>query len=352
MKVRVMMIMTIAAALTVSGAAFAQSGNRLVTSGITAYRSLEYDSAVVLFRRALAESRDDSGTRNARIEILAYLGASEQLRGQSDSAASAFVNAIALDPRYRIDELVFPPAVTGAFEEARLRTAYIDVSAPADTIIVAGSQAVPLHLFVSAPNEVTVTLVRQNGEVVRQIYSGAITDSLNLRWDGMDATGNDPIDGNMLLQVKGLRAVTHGGASSLSLSVMKFRVDTLMHPAQPRFAAAPPRRSQQAPAFRALAVGTIAGATAIFLPEIIGKDGSAMPERYVLGATLGAAGILGFLSAKQGARLEQQAAANAKRLDEWRRAVDSVRQENSRRLRSPRLRITSGSYDFRTGAGA
>ncbi len=350
MIARLAVLCFLAGALAFARPANAQPADRSVVLGITAYRALEYDSAAARFRQALGASGNDSLINNRRADVLTYLGAAELLRGDSAAAAAEFVRAIALDRRYRIDELVFPPAVTRAFEDARLTTAYFDVSAPEHTIIRVNSDSLPLQLFASAPGEITITLMRQNGQVVRQIYSGTIKDSLRVFWNGMDAAGNAATGGPIVLQVKSSRALANSGETTIPLSVEMLPVDTVRHPVEPTTAPRTVRGVHSGSSVRALVAGTLIGSAAIFLPEFIGENRNAMPERFVVGATLGAAGVLGFFSGRrQGEKALADSVAADKSRDIWQRAVESVKQENARRLRSPQLRIISGAQTIRTG---
>src|SRR5881296_2947860 len=100
----------------------AQTARDLVTQGVRAYRALEYDAAVALLRRSLAEGALGTLSTAERAQALTYLGATELFRGRRDSASLAFADVVLLDPRYRPDELIFPPQVTNLFQQVRQAT--------------------------------------------------------------------------------------------------------------------------------------------------------------------------------------------------------------------------------------
>ncbi len=328
----------------------AQSADRSVVLGIAAYRGLEYDSAVVHLRRALAARGRDSLVSNRRPDVLTYLGASELLRGNNTLATSAFVDAVAFDPRYRIDDLVFPPQITNAFEQARLSTAYFIVNAPTEQTLRVRTTTYPLHLWSSAPGQVTVSVLRPGGEVLREVYSGPIKDALDVSWDGLDATGKVPATGSFVLQVRASGVVTHTNETRVALRIDRLPVDTLPHPVQPATKQIATGTSHSSAALRSLLVGTLAGGTAIFLPTIVGSKDNAMSERFVVGGTLGAAGVIGFFSQRErGRRVRVDSVATTRALDLWRRDLDRVKQENARRLSTPQLRITTSPANTRAG---
>jgi hypothetical protein len=336
--------------ISITTTANAQSASALVSRGISAYRALEYDSAAVLLQRGLAATGSGAVTGPTRIEALTYLGAIEKWRGNASAAASAFVQTLAINPRYRIDELVFPPPITSAFNEARLTTAYTTIVAPNDVTITAGSQMVEFRLYSSAPHNVEVIVSGDRPATSQQIYSGMVSDSMTLRWNGLDTTRKVAMSGNLAVLVSP-RTGSVRGETRLPLVVQMLPVDTLKTPPRPAAPRAAGVSTSHDSPLRALALGTVAGATAIFLPDIIGDKSSAMPERFAVGGTLGVAGILGFLKGRQDIRSDAENANAARRYELWQRAADSVKIENEKRLATPRLHIIAGQQSMRSPGG-
>src|SRR2546429_299778 len=102
--------------------AAAQAGDSLIVTGMRAYKNLESDAATLLPRRGVVQLTAASAPVARGAKGLVYLGAAELFRGRRDSTVAVFRRLVVLDPRYRPDQLVFPPEVTSVFEAVRLRT--------------------------------------------------------------------------------------------------------------------------------------------------------------------------------------------------------------------------------------
>ncbi len=348
---RKIILCIVLASLIGNGDARAQSSSSVVALGIATYRAGEYESAASLFRRALAIAGSDAVSGMARADALSYLGATESFRGDTAAAARAFVQALAIDPRYRLDELVFPPGVTRVFNNARLTTAYTTVRAPSDTVIASGSRGIALQLFASAPHDVVVTIVPDRGGIVHRIYAGPIVDSLTVNWNGMDSTGGSPMDGANVLHVQS-RSASVSAVSTVPITVERLQVDTLVPPARPLEPRTQAARRRDLSPFQGLAIGVIAGATAILLPPLLTDAGSEVQERYFVGGVLGAAGVFVFFRGKHEIRLEAENATRTNALEAWQRAYNEVQNENERRKRVRQLRITTKPETIKPGDGS
>src|SRR5438132_10440136 len=97
-----------------------------------AYKNLEFDAATLLLRRGVVQLTAANAPVARRAKGLVYLGAAELFRGRRDSAVAVFRRLVVLDPRYRPDQLVFPPEVTNVFEAVRLRTKTVGTVGPRD----------------------------------------------------------------------------------------------------------------------------------------------------------------------------------------------------------------------------
>ncbi|NMB76585.1 MAG: PEGA domain-containing protein [Myxococcales bacterium] len=117
-----------------------------LAEGLTAYENLELDraerelfEAVRAFEAVPAELLEDA-SRDHR-KALAYLGAVWLLSGQGDKAQDAFRRLLVIDPEYRLDARIFPPAMLEAFahmvrEVEDAPRGAIDVSAQPDPALV------------------------------------------------------------------------------------------------------------------------------------------------------------------------------------------------------------------------
>jgi len=325
-----------------AGALPAQTGAELVTQGIAAYNALEYDAAAALLRRGLGLAGPDALPYDTRAPILVYLGATEIFRGQRDSAASAFRQALRTDPRHRPDPLVFPPAVANAFDAVRRTTAYVRVSVPPDTSIVLGSELYAARLDASALHNITVDLMRWDSVLVRRLYSGPIADSLTVRWEGLNEAGRAAFEGQLILQVASQNPAGSGRRIQIPLTTVSRPRDPLPLPPPPADSLFLREREPKGPALRALASGVITGLAAVILPTAITEDGGSASTRFLVAATATTAGILGYVANRPGRPIPDNILANQLIRDAWRREHDGVVAENERRRSESVLFISAG----------
>jgi hypothetical protein len=325
-----------------AGAAFspaaAQTGDDLLSRGIAAYRALEYDVAAALLRRALSATGRGTLSISARAETYAYLAATEFYRNRPDSAGTAFRRALAADPRYRPDRLVFPPEVTAVFDAERRNTLYVRVDAPADTTITPDAESYVLRLHASSPHEISVDLAFEDGRSARRLYSGPVRDSLEVGWEGLAAEGEDPLEGRLAVLVTS-RSGPSRRTVRLPLLVRVLREDTLDHPLPP-FDTLQLRRTSARRALGALGAGVLSGVTAVTLPTLVASDRRGTAGRYVVGGTLTLAGVIAFISRRPRASSPGQERHVAE-VEAWEREVAAVVAENERRRGSARVRVTS-----------
>lgn len=321
----------------------AQSAHDLVERGLTAYRALDYDQAAALLRRGLVATGRTALPDSARATTWVYFGATQLFRGRRDSANMSFRLALAADPRCRADTLIFPPEVTDAFGVARRGTAFVRIRVPADTTVAAGGEY-PLRLYASSPHEATVALIGADGRDSRRLYVGSLADSLDLRWDPRDAAGSSPSSGTLVLQVTSRPLVGPPQVTRLPLTVRAIAADTLVPPPPPTVKdPAPGAGRMSGRPINALAAGVLSGLAVVLLPKVVASDGDGGSARFVVGGTLGLAGVLGFAARRSPAT--PMAAANRAALAAWRRAADSVSAENARRRQGARLQVTAGAQD-------
>ena len=320
----------------------AQSARELLGQGVRAYQALEYDAAAALLEESLG--RDSSGLADSlRARALTYLGATELFRGQRDSAVATFRHLVLLNPRYRPDELIFPPQVTNLFQEVRRATRAIAVAVPPVTELRTRIERFTARVLTSSLADVTVTLAREDGTLMRQLYSGPVADSLLVSWDGLTAAGTAATDGRYLLQVTPRTPTADGPrARQVLLEVKQEPPDTLAWPPEPPFL---PERTSSGPAFRSLAAGLVTGAAAVALPSIMAQGKDATGARFAVGAAVGIAGFVGFFAHKP-RPLEANVRKNASQRDAWMRKLDGVKTENATRLRTMRLVVRAGPETF------
>jgi len=335
---RVAQVLALAGVLSGARAAHAQAARDLVAQGVRSYRALEYDAAAALLRRSLAP--DAAGTLSIpeRAQALSYLGATELFRNQRDSAVAAFRDIVLLDPRYRPDELIFPPQVTNLFQEVRRATKAVVVAVPPVTEMRARLDRFAARLFSSALAEVSVTLVREDGTPVRELYTGPVADSLLVTWDGLTAAGVPAEDGRYVLRVTPRAGdADEPRGRQVALEVAQLPPDTLLWPAPLTTPPLLPERTAGTPGVRPLAAGLLAAAAVVVLPSVVARDAHPTPARFAVGAALGVSGLVGFITHRRGSPLAANMRANAPQRDAWRRRLETVKTENVSRRATIRL---------------
>lgn len=332
------------ALFTASGAAPAQSSGDLFAQGLRAYRNLEFEVAAGLLRREAARLVATGAPATDRAKALVYLGAADLFRGRRDSAAAVFRRLIVLDPRYRPDQLVFPPDVTAVFENVRqaTKTVLLVPSSP-DTVITPGAGSWSAWLIASSFHTVEVTLRYEDGGPFRRLYDGPIGDSLNLRWDGLDPAGAPPAISRLLLRIAS-RSPT-GQVTSIvqvPLALRANRLDTLPWPAPPAESLFLPERATSRTAMRALAGGMLLSGAVVALPAVVGGRETSSGPRVAVAGTLGLAGLVGFIAHRPGRPLRANIHANQERRAPWQQRLAAVKAENVRRAGDISLAIRTG----------
>ena len=322
-------------ALAAPGAARAQSAAAVLAQGARAYEDLELDNAAGLLRRALAVQGADALAPADADRALMYLAATELLREHADSARAVARRLVLANPRFRPDELVFPPQVLTFYETTRRATPAVIGRAPADTAIRPGAEALAVRLYASTFHDVTATLGTEAGRVIRTLYAGPIGDSLDLHWNGLDSSGTaSPPNGRYAITVTSLdrqRRVVR--ILRLPLEVTQGRVDTLPHPAPPADSLLLPERQPMRPALRAFAPAALAGVAIAVLPSVVANGEDASAARFVVGGTVTVAGIVAFLSHHPGRSIPANVAHNRALRDAWRREDTEITRRNAERMR-------------------
>jgi tetratricopeptide (TPR) repeat protein len=320
----------------------AQTANDLLQQGVRAYQRLEYEAAVALLRESLVRREPAALADSQRARALSYLAATELFQQQRDSATAAFRTLVRLDPRYRPDELIFPPQVTNLYEEVRRSTKVLSVQVPPVTELHARLEWFTARLVTTSVQSVTATLARDDGTPVRTLYDGPVADSLSVKWDGLTAAGTLPEEGRYVLQVAPRPPLQDGPRPlQVALDITHVAPDTLAWPPPPATPALLPERTSATPALGSLAAGTFAGGAVVALPALFGRGGEATGARFAVAAAVSIAGLVGFF-AHQPRPIEANIKANAPARADWQRRLDQVKGENAKRRGSARLLIRAG----------
>jgi hypothetical protein len=306
-------------------------------------------------RRALAvEGSGALGTADVS-KALMYLTATEVARNQRDSALAAARRLIVLDGRYRPDQQTFPPEVIAVYQDARRAVPAVSIRASGDTAIRPGAEAFVVRLGATTSPEVTATITGSDGRVVRTLYTGAFRDSIDLRWNGLDAAGNAPPDGRYALVVTPTaREQRRGGGGAtwslrLPLELARPAVDTIPLPAAPPDSLLRPERGDMKGALRVLAPGIAAAAAIFVLPNVVASGDHASNARLIVGGSVAIAGVAAFLSRHPGQRLSGNTQYNRNLRDNWRRNSAEIARRNADRLRQAKMIIRPGAPSLVTG---
>jgi hypothetical protein len=334
---------------SLAGTARAQTPAEQLARGIRAYADLDYDSAAAILRVALALPGPPSLTDAERARGLVHLGATEFFRERRDSAGAAFQRLLLLDPRYRPDQLVFPPEVSSLFEEVRLRTRAVAVAVPHLTRIDAAGDRVVAWLYATSYHQIDVAVLRTNGVLVRSVYSGGAGDSLQLLWDGRTAAGAPVEVGSYQLRVDSRGSDARVVRSLVvPLDVERVRADTLPFPPSPD-ALLKPERSAGGTGVRALVTGLVGALTVVALPAVVTGGSGGMAERLAVAGAFGTAGLAAFQSQRRAQPIPENIAANQAVRLAWQRQADGVRAANAAKRQEVHLLVRAGVPQSGTG---
>jgi hypothetical protein len=335
--------MALVAALIALAPAAAQTPTALMDQAVQAYGDLSLDDAAWLLRRALSLGGSQGLADPERVRALMYLGATEVLRNNPDSAGAAFRTLIFLEPRYQPDQLIFPPDVTTVFETVRGQTKTVVLRVPRETDIRLGADRLSAWAYASSPHEISGEITYEDGRLARILYNGPVGDSLRLQWDGRDANGRPVGSGRFLLSVTSRDAAGQMiRLTRLPLDVDVRLRDTIPHPEPPADSLLLPETYTRRPSLEALIGGLAVGAAVMALPSAIAPEADVTGGRFAVAGAVTIAGIVGFVTRRPGEPIRANVAANDLLRQAWRDSVDVVARENANRRADVRLRIRAG----------
>jgi hypothetical protein len=316
--------------LFLSPIASAQSPSDLVVRAVEAYDDLDLATAAGLIRRALAVEGTDALATEERLRALSYLGAAEFYRGNQDSVLSAFQRIVILDPRFQIDDVVFPPDVTSLFALVRRDTKVVQVNAPRVGRLRAGTGQYAAQLYASSYHEILATVALADGRPVRVLYSGLIGDSLEIYWNGLDSARVPVGTGRYFLTVESTgREGTVVRQLRVPLDVSASSIDTLPLPARPADSLFLPEGTSGGPAIETLLGGVVGGIAVALLPSAIASDTDLSAGRLAVGGAMTIAGVVGFFKQRGGQPIPQNIAANEAVRQEWQLRRDDIARQNA-----------------------
>lgn len=311
----------------------AQTASTVLTQGVQAYDDLDFEQAAGFLRRALAVQGSDALTRDQASRALIYLTATELLRDRKDSARAIARRLVIQNPRFRPDELLFPPQLLLLYEVVRRATPAVTAAAPADTSIRPGSEIFTVMLYASGAHEITATLQTQDGRAFRTLYRGLIGDSLAVQWNGLDSTRNTAPSGLYALTVSSLDHAGHvARIMRMPLRVLPAPADTLAHPAPPADTVLLPERRPLGAALRVGAPGLLGALGVAVVPQLVARGESPSGTRFVIGGSLAIAGIAAFVTHHPGRAIPANVTHNDV-VRAWRAQVDEIARRNAERAK-------------------
>ena len=313
-----------------------------LSRAMTAYRGLEYDDAAARFREVL-NSTTITLTPAERSRARMFLGATEFFRGARDSSIAAFRDLLIADPRYRPDELVFPPEVSALFQETRLGVRAVAVAVPAATEVRGAADRLPIRLYAAALHEIRAQIVGPTGGVESILHVGSVGDSLEVLWNPRDALGRLRDPGRYLLRVasRGPDGRTEREVE-VPLDIERIQQDSLAHPEPLAPSALRPETVVRASGVRPLLTGLVTAAVIAVLPSIVGSEEPGMGVRVGVAGAVGVAGVVGLTRATTPRPLPENIDYNRRQREQWQREVDRVTAENASRRAAARLQIRAG----------
>jgi len=320
-----------------AGRAEGQQPMAYLDRGIGSYRALEYDSAAGWLRRALTPPLVEALPLPEQVRGLAYLGATEQFRGRSDSAVAAFRRMLRLDPASRPDPLIFPPEVTKMFDEVRVTYPILAISAPPEARIDRTHPSYPIQVRPSAPHNAVVLIERTDRRSADTIYVGMVADPQVVEWDGRDRRGAPVPSGRYWITATPVTDGSQGCRVRVPLGVTLTAIDTL--PAPPPFGPAQllPERADRRTGPTAFAGAVLLGAAAFALPAIT-PDADPTPS-YAVGGVLGVTGVVGLIRYRSGEAIPENIAANATARARWQQEAERIGAVNAERRKGARLEL-------------
>ena len=318
-------------------------GDELMARALTAYRNLEYDDAATRLRAALALTGNARLSDADRSRALMYLAATELFRSRRDAAIESIRTLLIADPRYRPDDLIFPPEVSALFQESRLGVRAVSVVVPAQAEIQATADRLPVRVYAATLHDIRAQITGAFGSPERTLHEGAVGDSLLLLWNGRDGIGRLREPGRYLLRVTSRGPTGRDEREvEIPLDIERIVLDTLPTPEPLSPSIFRPESEVRSRGLRPAVAGLLTAAAVVVLPSIIGGGQDGMSLRFGVAGALGVSAIIGLTTASRPRALRENIDWNRRQREEWESEILRVRTENDARRAATRIRITAG----------
>jgi hypothetical protein len=321
--------------------AAAQTPATLMNEGLAAYEDLEFALAARLLRRAVFPDAEPALSTAQMERALVYLGASEVLLGEQNQAAETFRGLVLANPRFRPNELVFPPRVTRVYGEVLQTTKAVDLEAPLRTLLVTRTERIGFQVFPTSEHRIRATIVSNEGATVRVLYDGVVEGPRTLAWDGLDGRGRPPASGNYRLEIESM--VTRGNTLRsvwMPITLEERPIATVATPTPPPDSLLKNEKRSAVPGLSILIPSAVVSA-ALVIPAL-GGDAENSGARITVGAAVGLGGLIGFVLMKPGAELPDNVAYNDSLRADWSSRSAEAEQENRERQGITRFMVYTG----------
>jgi hypothetical protein len=319
----------------------AQAPATLMNEGLAAYDDLEFALAARLLRRAVFPDAEPALSTAQMERALVYLGASEVLLGEQNQAAETFRGLVLANPRYRPDELVFPPRVTRLYGEVLQTTKAVDLEAPPRMLLVTRTERIGFQVFPTSEHRIRAAIVTNDGATVRVLYDGVIEGPRTLAWDGLDGRGRPPAPGNYRLEIESM--VTQGNTLRsvwMPITLEARAMETVATSSTPPESMLKAEKRSAVPGLSILIPSAVVSA-ALIIPAL-GSDAENSGARITVGAAVGLGGLIGFVLMRPGAELPDNVAYNDSLRADWSRRSVEAERENRERQGITRFMVYTG----------
>lgn len=321
--------------------AAAQTPAALLTEGVAAYNDLEFALSARILRRAVASQGEHALSQAQLEQALVYLGASEVLLDERNEAVATFRTLVLTNPRYRPDDLVFPPRVTRVFNEVLETTKATDLEAPRRMVLVTRSERVGFQIFPSSEHHIRASVVTNEGTTVRVLFDGVIQGPRTITWNGLDGRGRIPPPGNYRLVVASMvTAGTTLRSIQMPITLEAAPLSSVAAPAPPPESMLKPEKRSAVPGLSILIPSLVVGG-ALIIPAL-GTDSENSGLRLAVGGAVAIGGLVGFILMKPGASLPDNVAYNDSLRADWGRRTTRAERENQRRQGVTRYIVYTG----------
>jgi len=322
--------------------------------GDSFYRSMELDSALLLYRRVVRDTAAEHGAAlRARAATRAAMALFSMAAGRkdtalADSARAYFGVAFRTEPRYEPDPGEMGPEMRAVMEAARARVLGLVVNTPSDTLLPPSGGVLVITAQPTHQAVVRLRITRgdaREGPTVRVDLRESGGEA-RFAWDYHLSDGSLLSPGRYTLIVEGRDA--RGEVSPVierSFRVAREVVDTLAHPPPltPDAFAPETLSLKRAPAGVLLA-GVALGVGTVGLERALGNSALAGGKptgtgSYVVAGSVSLVAIVGFLAGHRTRPVPENILRNEELRQQYTRDLEAVAAENDRRRENARVRI-------------